>query len=216
MGAGGEGCSLGCCDRVGRHREQGGYQGSQAGWGRQGPACAGGAPMEPRVLVLGTGGTQPILAPVPKCHQVCPAYPMPHTAPIRLRSPQCPQDTTSPQGPPMSPCSLAPGVPGSSGTHRRYWGAGVPTDPRIPSPCVTAVPSSLYTGGTLLVAFSTPGETPGAPGAPALWGPSGDTLVPTHPHVPSAGSAALPGHVHAVGGRNAPHPHQHAGGFPAP
>ncbi|KAK2525299.1 Slc43a3 [Columba guinea] len=29
-------------------------------------------------------------------------------------------------------------------------------DPRIPSPCVTAVPSSLYTGGTLLVAFSTP------------------------------------------------------------
>lgn len=61
---------------------------------------------------------------------------------------------------------------------------------------------------------SPPQVRPCDQGVPSPGGASLVTPVPTDPCVPRDGGAALPGHVHAVGGWHAPHPHQHAGGFP--
>lgn len=71
------------------------------------------------------------------------------------------------------------------------WVGESPVIPRIPFPSVTAVPfSSLYTGGTLLIAFSTPGETQGVPS------PGGGTFsvtpVPTDPCVPELAMLLFP------------------------
>lgn len=148
--------------------------------------------------------------PLPPAHCTPSGVPSVPRAPLQL------------EGPPMSPCPSAPGVPAGGGAPMRYQGAGCQCDggmglpPWTPSPRATAVLclSSLYTGGTLLVAFSTPGETLGGIGCPSPGGTGKDRPLPADPRVPSAGGAALPGHVHDLGGWHPPHPHQHAGECP--
>lgn len=171
-------------------------------------------------------GTCPPVPPnVPSMSQVPPSSrgpPLPpaHCTPSGV--PSVPRAPLQLEGPPMSPCPLAPGVPAGGGAPMRCQGAGCQCDgstgvpPWSLSPRATVVLclSSLYTGGTLLVAFSTPGETPGGIRCPSPGGTGKDRPLPADPRVPSAGGAALPGHVHDLGGRHPPHPHQHAGECP--
>lgn len=129
--------------------------GTHAGWG--------GTHASPGCCLRRTGGSQPILAAVPQCHQMSPVCPMPPTVPEAphcpqpppntLRCPRCPQGTPITIGAPHVPLSLGPGVPSSGGVPMKWWGAGCQCDssagargcqlpPRVPSPCVTAVPTS--------------------------------------------------------------------------
>lgn len=113
------------------------------------------------VLVL---GYSPFWHLPPQCHQLSPVCPVP---------PYCPQPLVCPQVSLMSP-----GLPRCPQEHPRdigvlgVMGCGGASPPRTLSQLSPLSPpcSSLYTGGTLLVAFSTPGETPWALGG-TCWGP---------------------------------------------
>lgn len=150
----------------------------------------------------------------------CPVLPTVLVHPQTRRCPpRCPQST-----PALSPCPPAlqvsceavVGRPGDIRVPGATWaqgcqlspGALCPLCPRCPhvsapstpaGPCWLPSPRQVRPrGGWVLL---------------PPWGLGGPPVSPSPADigVPRSGRAALPGHVHAVGGRDPPHPHQHAG-----